>query len=83
MEKRIGYVGIIIEERRENSLAVNKVLSEYGDLITARVGIPRQGAAQNAVITLVVEATPDEIGAMTGRLGSLPGVSVKSALSKR
>jgi len=29
-----------------------------------------------------VEATTDELGELTGRLGTIPGVSVKSALSK-
>ena len=83
MEKRIGFIGIIIEDRQENSPAVNKVLSQYGELILARVGLPRHGESQSAVITLVVEATPDEIGALTGKIGALPGVSVKSAFSKQ
>jgi hypothetical protein len=34
------------------------------------------------VITLVIEASTDELGRLTGKLGMLPGVSVKSALTK-
>ena len=81
MNERIGFVGIIVENREENSSAVNRILSEAGALILARVGVPHR-ERKVAVITLVVEATTDELGALTGRLGALPGVSVKSALAK-
>ncbi len=81
MSKRIGFVGIIVEKRLQNSPAVNQVLSEAGELILARVGLPHRNRGV-AVITLVIEATTDELGGLTGRLGALPGVSVKSALAK-
>jgi putative iron-only hydrogenase system regulator len=34
------------------------------------------------VITIIVDATTDELGALTGKLGLVDGVSVRSALSK-
>jgi len=81
MEKRLGFVGIIIEDRKKAAHAVNDVLSEYGDLIVARVGLPYKERSCS-VITLIVDATTDELGSMTGKLGALDGVSVKSALTK-
>ncbi len=81
MNKRIGFVGIIIENRQKSSSEVNKVLSEAGELILARVGLPRRDRGVS-VITLVIEATTDEQGWLTGRLGAIEGVSVKSALAK-
>ncbi len=81
MEKRLGFVGIIIEDREKHSLAVNTVLSEYAGDIVARVGLPYK-ERNCSVITLIVDATTDELGALTGRLGNIEGVSVKSALSK-
>ena len=81
MERRIGFVGIILESR-ESVDAVNHALSEHADLILARVGLPRR-EKKVSVITLVVEATTDELGALTGRLGAIAGVSVKSALAKQ
>ncbi len=81
MERRIGFVGIILESR-ESVDAVNHALSEHADLILARVGLPRR-EKKVSVITLVVEATTDELGALTGRLGTIAGVSVKSALAKQ
>lgn len=81
-EQRLGFVGIVLERRTETAGAVNEILSEHGELILARTGIPR--ASQNdGIITLVVQASTDELGRMTGRLGALPGVTVKTALTKK
>jgi putative iron-only hydrogenase system regulator len=81
MEKRLGFVGIVVEERQKSAPQVNSILTEFGDLIAGRMGMP-YSQKQCSVITLIVDATTDELGRMTGKLGSLPGVSVKSALSK-
>ena len=81
MEKRLGFVGIIIEDRKSASGQVNAILSEFGDAIVARTGIPYASKNCN-VITLIVDATTDELGAMTGKLGAVAGVSTRSALSK-
>jgi putative iron-only hydrogenase system regulator len=81
MEKRVGFVGIIVHNRKEACDTVNGVLSEFGDLIVVRTGVPRVRDLCS-VITLVVDATTDEIGALTGKLGAIPGVAVKSMLSK-
>lgn len=80
MDRRIGFVGIILD-RHECVDEVNHVLSEHAGLILARVGLPCRDKGI-AVITLVVEATTDELGALTGSLGKIAAVSVKSALSK-
>lgn len=80
-DKRVGFIGIIIKDRKKNSSAVNNVLAEFGDRIVARTGIPYH-ERNVSVITLVVDATTDEVGSLTGKLGLIPGVSVRSALSK-
>ncbi len=82
MEKRLGFVGIIVEEREDSSPLVNKVLSEFGAIIVVRTGLPYL-KKKCCVITLIVDATTDELGALTGKLGSIKGVSVKSALGKK
>lgn len=81
MEKRLGFVGIIIEDRKKSAPQVNKTLSEYGDEILVRVGFPHKERNCN-VITLTVEMTADEVGSLTGKLGAIEGVMVKSALGK-
>ena len=81
MQKRLGFVGIIIENRETNAMAVNELLGHYGEMIVARMGVPYKKRAC-AAITLIVDATTDELGVLTGKLGALSGVSVKSMLSK-
>lgn len=81
MEKRLGFIGIILENRKASAELVNKTLSEFGDSIIARTGIPYQKKSC-CVITLVVDMTTDELGVLTGRIGMIDGVTVKSALSK-
>ncbi|MBQ2281999.1 MAG: iron-only hydrogenase system regulator [Kiritimatiellae bacterium] len=79
--KRLGFVGVIIDKSDDNVSIVNEVLSEYSSIIVGRMGIPYRERGC-AVITLVVDATNDEIGSLTGKLGNIAGVSVKSALAK-
>ncbi len=81
-EKRLGFVGIIIEDRNQCSAAVNELLSKHADHILARTGIPRVKGS-TSVITLVVDTTTDELGKLTGRLGAIQGVQVKSGLAKK
>ncbi len=82
MEKRLGFVGIIIEDRKKAAHEVNELLSEHGDIVVAREGMPYK-ERKCCVITLIVDATTDELGSLTGKLGALDGVSVKSALTKK
>lgn len=80
--KRLGFVGIIIENREKSSGSVNQVLSQFSELILARTGLPN--AKENySVITLVIDATTDELGTLTGKLGNIHGVTVKSGLAKK
>lgn len=80
--KRLGFVGIIIDDREKCAVHVNAILSDFSELILARTGLPK--VKENAsVITLVIDATTDELGRMTGKLGNIPGVSVKSGLAKQ
>lgn len=81
MEKRLGFVGLIIEDRETHAATVNGLLSEFGEIILARTGVPCPKRNCSA-ITLVVDATTDQLGSLTGKLGRIPGVSVKSMLSK-
>lgn len=82
MSRRIGVVGIVIDDPKSIVEKMNNILSDYSHIITGRMGIPRQ-EEKTSVIALIIEGSTDEVGAMTGKLGNLPGVTVKSALTKR
>ena len=44
------------------------------------MGVPDPQSGE-AVIGLIVRGTNEQLGALTGRLGNLPGVRAKSALT--
>ncbi len=81
-KRRVGVVGIIIENREKRAPRVNELLTGYGDIIVGRMGIPYHERGIN-VIALIVDGTTNEIGAMTGKLGMIEGVTVKSAMAKK
>ena len=78
--KRIGVVGIVIEGNRDVAMEVQKILSENGDIILGRMGIPDREDNISA-ISLIVKGESERISALTGRLGRLERVNVKSALT--
>jgi len=80
MEKRTGIIGIFLEAR-DSVPRVNELFGQHAELILARMGLPIRENGLN-VIALIVQGTTDEMGALTGKLGRLKGVSVKSMLSK-
>ncbi|HNT44420.1 MAG TPA: hypothetical protein PKN85_08155 [Syntrophorhabdaceae bacterium] len=60
---------------------VNTLLSEYAEIILGRQGIPIRDHGIN-IISLVVEGNTDQINALTGKIGKLEGVEVRSILTK-
>jgi putative iron-only hydrogenase system regulator len=80
-QRAVGVVAIIVKQRAAGAPGVNQVLTEFGDIVLGRMGLPYPVRGLN-IITLIVDATTDQIGALTGRLGTLTGVTVKSTLAK-
>jgi putative iron-only hydrogenase system regulator len=66
MERRLGIVGIVIEDRKAMALQVNQILSEHGEMIAGRMGLPYKGR-RVSVIALIVDGTTDELGSLTER----------------
>ncbi len=79
MEQRIGAVIILVGEGGEIH-RINAIISEHADMILGRQGIPLRDRS-TSVISLVLEGNTDLIGSLTGKLGRLPGVKVKSLLA--
>ena len=79
--KRIGVVSVIVTDRSSQAPKINTILTEHGGAIIGRMGLPYP-PKKIQVIALIVHGTTDEIGALTGKLGSLKGVQVKSVLTK-
>jgi putative iron-only hydrogenase system regulator len=60
---------------------VNTLLSEHSEIILGRQGIPIRDHGIN-IISLVIEGNTDQINALTGKIGKLEGVEVRSILTK-
>ncbi len=81
MEKRLGTVSIIVERHVAPVEEINELLSQFGDEIVGRLGLPYPQRGVN-IITLVTDTSVERVSALTGKLGKLPGVQVRSLLSK-
>lgn len=80
-EKRIAVAAIVIDDP-EAVGNVNSILHEYNEIIIGRMGIPYRERGIS-LISVALDASPDEISSLTGKLGHIKGVSVKTAVSKK
>lgn len=80
MEKRIGSVLILLRDKRV-APTLNRIISDFGEIIIGRQGLPSH-YTDDGIISLVLEGTTDQIGSLTGQLGRLSGVVVKSVVLK-
>ena len=80
MESRIALIGIIVESP-DSVQQVNAILHEFSDYIVGRMGLPYRQKSVN-IISVVVDAETNVISSLSGKLGMLPGISVKTVYSK-
>lgn len=80
METRIAQIGIIVENA-DSVEALNGLLHQYSRYIVGRMGIPYP-KRNISVISVIIDAPNDEISALTGKLGMLPGINTKAVYSK-
>lgn len=79
MASRVAVISIIVEERSSVE-ELNALLHGYGEHIIGRMGIPyRQKGI--SIISVAIDAPQNEISALSGKIGSLSGVSVKTVFS--
>ena len=79
METRVAVMSIIVENG-EMVERLNGILHEYGEYIIGRMGIPYRKRRIN-IISVALDAPQNTIAAFAGKIGALPGISVKTAYS--
>ena len=79
METRVAVM-IIIVENGDAAERINALLHEYGEYIIGRMGIPYRKRGIN-IISIALDAPQNATAALSGKIGNLPGVSVKTAYS--
>ena len=70
----------IIVERVDAAEKINGLLHEYGEYIIGRMGIPYRKRGIS-IISVALDAPQNAIAALSGRIGAIEGVSVKTAYS--
>jgi putative iron-only hydrogenase system regulator len=78
--ERIAVIGAILENPQICQKLFNETVSLYKGIVKGRMGIPFD-EENVAVIALTLRGELDEINALTGKLGNLPHVTVKTAVS--
>jgi len=80
METRVAVIGIIVQNK--NSVKIlNQTLSEYGEYIIGRMGIPYHKKEVN-IISIAIDAPQDIINTLCGKIGRLDGIYAKTAYSE-
>ncbi len=80
--KRIAVISAILENPRNSQGRFNEVVAEFKGIVRGRMGIPLP-ELDVTVITITVISGLDEINNLTGRLGKIPDVLVKTSISKK
>ena len=75
-EKRLCVLSILVEDRKEAE-KVNGYLSEYGEYVVGRMGIPYR-ERNVSVLCVVLDAPSAAVNALTGKIGKLEGVTAKA-----
>ena len=81
-EKRLGVIAVVIDNPTDVQATVNSLISAFNEIVVGRMGIPYR-ERKVAVLSLIVDGTESEINSLSGKLGSIPGVTVKVAIAKR
>lgn len=79
METRVAVMGIIVENK-ESVEQLNSILHDYGEYIVGRMGLPYKKRNIN-IVSIAIDAPQDLISALSGKIGKIPGISVKTAYS--
>jgi putative iron-only hydrogenase system regulator len=78
--KRIGVIGIVVKGDRSAAAEIQSLLSDFGDNIRGRMGIPDKNRGLY-VISVIFEGTNEEFSSLSGKLGKIANVNVKSAIT--
>ncbi len=77
---RIGVIGIVLKQDKSTALAIQNLLSTFSSIIIGRMGVPDRETGIST-ISLIVKGTNEQISALSGKLGKLDAVYVKSAIT--
>ena len=80
IETRVAVISIIVENP-DAVQQINETLHSSSDYIIGRMGLPYK-SKNISIISIVIDAPANIISTVSGKLGRLSGVTVKTAYSK-
>lgn len=80
-ENRLAVISIMVEDR-SSAARINQLLSEYGEYIVGRMGVPYK-ERNLSVICVIADAPADALNRLTGKIGSLHGVTAKTLFGRQ
>ena len=79
-ETRVALIGIVVANR-SHVAELNAILQEYGEYIIGRMGLPYKKRGVS-IISIALDAPQDVISTLSGKLGMLTDISVKTIYAK-
>lgn len=79
---KIAVISAILDDPLRNNGKFNDIVSDYQPIIRGRMGLPFP-EEHISVVSLTVCGSLDQINELTGKLGNIDGVTVKTAISKK
>ncbi len=80
-QTRIALIGIIVE-KKDAIDDLNTILHDYSEYIVGRMGVP-YSPKKISIISVILDTTADKISSLSGKLGMLEGISVKTIYAKK
>ncbi len=79
-DTRVAILAVVVEDKSKAS-ELNSLLTEFGEYIIGRMGVP-YNKKNISLISVALDAPQDVINSLSGKVGSIEGISAKAVYSK-
>ena len=80
--KRIAVVSAILDNPESSQQELNELIAAFKGLIKGRMGLPMP-EHNVSVISITHDGDLTEINTLTGKIGLIDGIQVKTSISKK
>lgn len=79
-DTRVAILAIVVEDKSK-AAELNSLLTEFAEYIIGRMGVPYD-KKNISLISVALDAPQDVINSLSGKVGSIEGISAKAVYSK-
>ena len=80
--RRVAVISAILEKPEESQILFNNIITSYKDMVRGRMGLPLVDE-EVTVVCITVVGDLNDINSLTGKLGRIENVQVKTSISKK